>query len=97
MSSRCRVGIWGWEGPLPRPFASLKGDGGWQTGSGEETYETPAQGLVVAPVVVVADEGCDSRLEVGGQLIGHLVYVALDSLVLALQLPVGLRVVEPNG
>ena len=48
---------------------------------------------MVAPVVVVADEGCDSRLEVSGHLIGDLVDVPLDGLVIALRLAVGLSVV----
>ncbi len=47
---------------------------------------------MIAPVVVVADEGRDSCIKVGGQLIRHLVDVPFDSLVVALQLPVGLRV-----
>ena len=47
---------------------------------------------MIAPVVVVADEGRDSSLKVGGQLIRHLVDVPFDGLVVALQLPVGLRV-----
>ena len=47
---------------------------------------------MIAPIVVVADEGRDCRLEVGRQLIRHLVYIPLQRLVVALQLPVGLRV-----
>ena len=47
---------------------------------------------MIAPVVVVADEGHNGRLQVGGQLIGHLVYVALQGLVVTLKLAVGLRV-----
>ena len=47
---------------------------------------------MIAPVVVVADEGRDSSLKVAGQLIRRLVDVPFDGLVAALQLPVGLRV-----
>ena len=36
-----------------------------------------SQGLVIAPVVVLADEGGYSRLQAGGQLMGHLVHVPL--------------------
>ena len=46
---------------------------------------------MVAPVIVIIDEGCDGRLEVGGQLIGRLVHIPLESLVVLLQLAVGLR------
>jgi hypothetical protein len=46
----------------------------------------------VTPAVIVAHEGCDSRLEVGGQPIWHLVYVSLDTLLIALQLAIGLKV-----
>ena len=47
---------------------------------------------MIAPVVVVVDEGHDRRLQVGGQLIWHLVCVPLEGLVVAHQLAVGLRV-----
>ena len=50
------------------------------------------QGLVIAPAVVVADEGHDGHLQVWGHLIGQLVHVPLEGLVIALKLPVGLRV-----
>ena len=49
---------------------------------------------MIAPVVVVADEGGDGCIEVRRQLIGDLVDVPLDGLVIALQLAVGLRVVR---
>ena len=47
---------------------------------------------MIAPLVVVADEGHNGRLQVGGQFMGQLVRVPLESLVVALQLAVGLRV-----
>ena len=51
-----------------------------------------AQSLVIAAVVVVADEGGYRRVEVCGQLIWNLVDVPLQRLVVPLQLAVGLRV-----
>ena len=51
-----------------------------------------AQRLVIAPVVVVGHEGGKGSLQIGSHLVGDLLDVSLDSLVLALQLAVGLRV-----
>ena len=47
---------------------------------------------MIALVVVVAHKSGDCLLEVGRHLVGDLVNVLLDSLVIALQLAVGLRV-----
>ena len=51
-----------------------------------------AQRLVIAPVVVVGHEGGKGSLQIGSHLVGDLLDVSLDSLVIALQLAVGLRV-----
>ena len=47
---------------------------------------------MIAPAIVDADEGRDGRIEVSGHLVRHLVYSPLQRLLVALQLPVGLRV-----
>ena len=52
----------------------------------------PARRHVVTPVIVVADEGSDGRIEIGRHLIGDLVDVPLNGLVITLQLAVDLRV-----
>ena len=49
---------------------------------------------VIAREVVVGDKGCDGRLEIGWQLVGDLIDVPLDTLVIALQLSIGLRMIR---
>ena len=47
---------------------------------------------MIAQEIVLANESCDSRLQVVRKFIGDLVYVLLQHLVVRIQLPVGLRV-----
>ena len=49
-----------------------------------------AQGLVVATVVVVIDELSNGLVQVSRHLVRYLVYLLLDTLMVPLQLTVGL-------
>ena len=46
---------------------------------------------MVAPVIIVVDEFGDGLLQLAREFIKYLVHFPLDALVVALQLPVGLR------
>ena len=53
-----------------------------------------AQGLVVASIVVIAHEVRDRSLQIPWNIIGDLVHFPFYRLMIALDLPIGLRVVR---
>ena len=53
-----------------------------------------AQRLVISPIVVVAHEVGDGRIQVCRSIVWDLVHIPFDRLVISLQLAVGLRMIR---